>query len=146
MSVRRTRNDSDLWYCLLNPSASHIVLDEDGNETGEIIPEYESAVQMWANISPAMGQAQVEQFGSLEGYDKVLFTKDMDCPIDENTLLFIDKQPEYTSVVTHRVVDVSTVSEIVSVTYQQPANDYVVKRVAKSLNAIAIAVRKVNVS
>lgn len=36
-------------------------------------------------------------FGNLESYDKVLITDDMSCPIDENTVLFIDKEPEVDS-------------------------------------------------
>ena len=72
------------------------------------------------NVSPATGFAQTDVFGYLESYDKVLITDDMDCPIDENTVLFIDKEPQ--------VVD------------GKPMYDYTVKRVAKSLNSISYAV------
>ena len=65
-------------------------------------------------------------FGNLESYDKVLITDDMNCPIDENTVLFIDKEPQ--------------------VVKDKPLYDYTVKRVAKSLNSISIAVSKVKVS
>ena len=148
MSVRETRNDSAFWYCLMNPSVSHVVLDGNGNETGEIIPEYASAVSYFANVSPASGQAQTELFGDFESYDKVLVTRDMSCPIDENSVLFLDKQPEYVSIPTHIVVEGSALyaaSTVSIVTYDMPKNDYIVKRVAKSLNHIAIAVRKVKV-
>lgn len=77
---------------------------------------------MEANISPATGNAQSEVFGSLTGYDRVIVTDDMTCPIDEQTVLFIDKVPEA----------------------QNPVHDYVVKRVAKSLNSISIAISKVD--
>lgn len=50
---------------------------------------------MRANVSAAAGSAQVEQFGNFAGYDKVILTDDTTCPIDENTVLFIDKEPEY---------------------------------------------------
>ena len=153
MGVRRTRNDQKFWYCLLDPENEHKVLDENGNRTGEVIPQYGEAYPMWANISPATGQAQTEQFGNLDIYDKVIWTRDTDCPIDENSLLFLDKAPEYTTVTTYEIVPsvVSTVSGVsetsvlVPVSYQMPKNDYIVKRVARALNSVSIAVRKVDV-
>ena len=146
--MRRTRNDTTFWYCLLDPTIEHAVIDEYGNETGEIIPHYEEAVETFANISPASGMAQTEQFGSLDSYDKVIVTHDMTCPIDEHSVLFIEKEPEYTEIVTHEIIEGNALyadDEIVEVTYNQPKNDYIVKRVARSLNYIAIAVRKVEV-
>lgn len=123
--VRRTRNDSPFYYCLYSDKIP--IVDEYGNETGENQVVYAAPVKMYANISPASGAAQTEQFGNLENYDKVIVTRDMDCPIDENSVLFIDKEPEYS-------LD------------DDPMYDYTVRRVAKSLNSISIAVRKVNVS
>ena len=148
MNVRKTRNDTDFWYCLLDPTTEHAVIDENGNETGEIIPHYEEAQSYFANISPATGQAQTEQFGNLDNYDKVIVTRDMECPIDEHSVLFIEKEPEYTTVATHEVVEGNALyadDEIVEVVYSQPKYDYIVKRVARSLNSISIAIRKVDV-
>ena len=54
------------------------------------------------------------------------FTDDINCPIAEDTVLFVDKKPEYDG--------------------EKPMYDYIVKRVAKSLNSISIAISKVNVS
>ena len=123
--VRRTRNDSPFYYCLYTDKTP--ILDDYGNDTGEYTVTYAAPVKTYANISPASGAAQTEQFGNLENYDKVIVTRDMDCPIDENSVLFIDKEPEYS-------LD------------GDPMYDYTVRRVAKSLNSISIAVRKVNVS
>lgn len=61
------------------------------------------------------------------GYDKVLITDDTNCPIDENTLLFVDKEPEFGN-------------------DGNPLCDYRVRRVAKSLNSISYAISKVTVS
>jgi len=124
MAVRRTRNDSTFYYCLFDDTET--LYDDYGNESG-LRTIYGEPVEMYANISPATGAAQTEQFGNLENYDKVIITRDMDCPIDENSVLFIDKEPEYS-------LD------------DDPMYDYTVRRVAKSLNSISIAVRKVNVS
>lgn len=142
------RNQTEFWYCLLIPNTQEAIVDENGNETGELIPSYKKAVSMRANISPATGQNQVEQFGNLDSYDKVIVTCDMKCPIDENSVLFIDKRPEYTEVQTHEIVEGQALyedDEVVEKTYELPKYNYIVKRVAKSLNGISIAVRKVDV-
>ena len=103
------------------------IYDDQGNETGETRQVYGAPVEMRANISAAGGSAQVEQFGNLTGYDRVIVTDEMDCPIDENTILFIEKEPEFDEA-------------------GNPIYDYIVKRVAKSLNSISYAVGKVDVS
>lgn len=118
------RNKSVFWYLLYDRKEP--IVDEYGNETGEERVIYKDAVSLRANISAATGSAQVEQFGNFAGYDKVIITDDKTCPIDENTVLFIDKEPEYEG--------------------EKPLYDYIVKRVAKSPNYISYAVSKVEVS
>lgn len=119
------RNKSPFWYLLYD--GKEPVVDEDGEETGEFRVIYQPAVPAKANISAATGTAQVEQFGNFAGYDKVIVTDDVTCPMDENTVLFIDKEPEYDE-------------------DGAPLYDYVVKRVARSLNSVSYAVSKVSVS
>lgn len=119
------RNKQKFYYALY--VGSEPITDEYGNETGEPIVEYSEPVEMWANISPATGISQTEQFGNLDSYDKVVVTDDLNCPIDEHSVLFVEKEPE------HNLED--------GLMY-----DYIVKRVAKSLNSISIAIRKVDVS
>lgn len=119
------RNKRTFWYCLYDRKEP--VFDEDGNETGEEQIVYKTAQSLRANISAASGSSQVEQFGNLAGYDKVIVIDDTSCPIDENTVLFIDKEPEHDG-------------------DGKPLYDYIVKRVAKSLNSVSIAVTKVSVS
>lgn len=118
------RNKTTFWYMTYVGSAP--VLDEYGNEIGTEVT-YNPPVMLRANISPATGSSQVEQFGSLAGYDKVIVTDDVSCPIDENSVLFIDKAVEITD-------------------DGKPLYDYTVKRVARSLNSVSYAVTKVNVS
>lgn len=134
------RNKVSFYYCLYDKKIP--IIDEYGNETGESIVTYESPVEMRANVSPATGQSNTEQFGNLENYDKVIVTDDLECPIDENSVLFIDKEPEFTDALTHSPTAVTTIDREISI----PVYDYTVRRVAKSLNSISIAVRKVNVS
>lgn len=119
------RNEVPFYYALFDSKSA--VLDEYGNESGEYQITYKTPVQMYANVSAATGVAQVEQFGNFLSYDKVIVTDDLNCPIDENSVLFIDKSPEYA-------------------TDGTPLYDYVVKRVAKSLNSVSIAVSRVKVS
>ncbi len=114
------RNEQKFYYCLYGAAESK---DEYGND----VKGYGEAVAFEANISPATGTTQVEQFGTEVEYDKVIVTSDTSCPIDEQSALFIDKEPSFSS-------------------DGKPLNDYIVKRVAKSLNSISYAVSRVNVS
>lgn len=116
------RNKRTFWYCLYGQETEPV--DLDGNYTGETAIGYGDPVACKANISPATGQSNTEMFGNLTDYDRVIVSDDMTLPIDENTVLFIDKTP----------------------TNGSTGYDYTVRRVAKSLNSIAIAVRKVDVT
>lgn len=119
------RNKVPFWYLLYDRKEP--IKDEYGNESGENQVFYKPAVQQEGNVSAATGTTQVEQFGNFISYDKVIVTDNLTCPIDEDTVLFIDKEPEYAEDGT-------------------PLYDYIVKRVAKSLNSISYAVSKVTVS
>ena len=118
------RNLTPVYYCLYSERIP--LTDDSGYETGEYKVGYGEVAQLMCSVSPATGYAQAEMFGNLESYDKVLITDDMTCPIDENTVLFIDKEPEFEN--------------------GKPKYDYTVHRVAKSLNTISYAVSKVKVS
>lgn len=134
------RNKRTFYYCLF--AGKTPIVDEYGNETGESVITYGSPVEMKANVSQATGQSNTELFGNLENYDKVIVTEDVNCPIDENSVLFVDKEPEYTNVATHTVTAITTNEVTVAV----PVYDYTVRRVAKSLNSVSIAIRKVDVT
>lgn len=119
------RNLSPVYYCLYADKQPQV--DEEGYETGETQVLYKPPKKLMCSVSPATGYAQVNMFGNLDSYDKVLITDDMNCPIDENSVLFIDKKPEFNS-------------------EGVPLFDYTVRRVAKSLNSISYAISKVKVS
>lgn len=118
------RNKQLIFYCLYAGKVP--VVDADGNETGEQEITYGVPVEMYCNVSPATGTNDVEQFGNDLDYDKVIVTDDIDCPIDETSVLVVDDVPVY---------------ENGTVNY-----DYIVRRVAKSLNSVSIAISKVKVS
>lgn len=141
------RNKQSFWYCLFDQKIP--IIDEYGDETGEYIVRYGAPQKMSANISPASGYAQTEQFGNLDNYDKVIVTDWMECPIDENSVLFIEKEVEFADAITIDYTPSDTVlgdDEIVPVTVEVPVYNYTVRRVAKSVNGISIAIRKVDVS
>lgn len=117
------------------------IMDEYGNQNGETIPYYATPVAYRANYSPASGAVQAEMFGDLEQYDRVIVV-DTDCPIDEHTVLFIEKEPTFSSVTTYAYDDDN---ELVEKTYYVPDYNYIVRRVSTSLNNKAIAVRQVKV-
>ncbi len=119
------RNKVPFGYCLY--IRTEPVLDEEGKRTGEKKVIYEDVVETKANISSATGEAQEEVFGSLAEYDKVIVIDDPKFPMDENTVLFVDKAPEFTE-------------------DGQPLYDYTVKKVARSINSVSYAIKKVTVS
>ena len=122
-----TRNKSKFYY------ASYIgeieIIDENGNATGEYEISYSKPVQILGNVSAAQGEMQSRQFGESESYDKVIVLNDRNAPIDEHSILWVDTLP-------HLNEDGST----------DTPHDYVVRRVARSLNGVSIAIGKVDVS
>lgn len=131
-------------YCLFDRI---VEIQEDGEYTGDKIPIHKEAVSINGNISPAKGEAQIEQFGNNLEYEKVIVIDDMNCPIDENTVLFVDKEPEYgEEVIIGYEPSEEVGGEPTPITYKPPLFDYVVKRVAKSLSHISLAIARVDVS
>ena len=120
------RNKTKFYY------ASYIdkteILDEYGNRTGEYIISHSAPVEYFGNISPAKGEKQTQQFGESESYDKVIVLDDRNTPIDEYSLLWVDTLP-------HLNEDGST----------DTPHDYIVKKVARGLNGVSIAISKVDV-
>lgn len=119
------RNKTCLYYCLYQSKTP--ITDEDGYETGETQISYSPPTKIMANVSPATGNTSVEQFGNSLQYDKVIVLDDVSCPIDEHSVLFVDKQPAFDE-------------------YGLPLFDYIVKKVARSINSVSIAISRVEVS
>lgn len=102
--------------------------DEYGNMTGEYEISYTNPMDVCANISAARGEATTREFGDDESYDRVIVLDDPNFPIAVTSILWIDTLPEIAE-------DGST----------DTPHDYIVKKVAPSLNSVSIAVSKVNV-
>lgn len=120
------RNKRPFIYCLYDEAGTPLY-DEYGNETGEIKVGYSEPVTAYGNISPATGQSLTEMFGSLDSYDKVIVMDDVNTPINTETVLFVGKEYEENA-------------------EGMPVYNYTVRRVARSLNFVAIAIAEVKVS
>ena len=121
------RNKQKFYYALYIDTNE--LKDEYGNLTGEYEVLHGNPVEIEANISGAMGEIQVQQFGGSESYDKVFVLDNPNTPINEYSILWVDTLP-------HLNEDGTT----------DTPHDYIVKKVAKTLNSVAIAIRKVQVS
>lgn len=129
------RNKVVFYYALYSKRVS--ILDEYGNDTGEYEVQHGNPVRCSANISAARGETQTRQFGENVSYDKVIVIDDTASPIDEYSILWIDTMPELDE---NGALAVDENGELVT------PHDYIVKKVAKSLNSVSFAVSKVSVS
>ena len=96
-------------------------ITSDGFKTGEKTKVYHTAESMWANVSPRSGTADFEPFGANLDYDRVMVTADMTCPISETSVLWLGAEPS-------------------------APHNYIVRKVAKSLNSITYAIKEVTAS
>lgn len=110
------RNKQEFKYRLLTNSTVP-VLDPDGFETGEYTPVFSAPISAHASISPATGESHERAFGANIEYDRIIIAE-TDFGMDENSQLWVD-----------------------DLTAERP--DYVVKRIAKSINGVRIAIARV---
>ena len=113
-------NKQPMWYALCTGKTE--IIDEYGNHTGCFEVKYASPVYYPVNMSEARNPAQLEAFGIATDYDRTFVTTDMSCPIKEDTIIWFGADPT-----------------------TEPHN-YVVHRIANSLNSITIAIREVSVT
>lgn len=131
------RNQKTLYYQLYASNIPVHETDLDGNIvtdpissepllTGETKAGYSEPVQFRANVSAARGEANNDLFGIDLSYDKTIVTCDMDLPIDELSVLFVDRKPSYD--------DKGNLMNTA---------DYKVVKVAKSLNTALYAIKRI---
>ena len=126
------RNKSTFFYAQQNGQTE--LMDEYNNATGQYKVSYTDPVETKGNISAAQGEMQTRQFGESETYDKVIVLDDPNVPVDEYSILWVDSRPELTvkgQLVTDENGEIKT------------PHDYIVKKVARSLNSVSIAISKV---
>lgn len=121
------RNRRRFFYSLYR--GEFLLYDDYGYETGELDQVYSVPVECWANISAAKGEVSTEQFGINESYDKVI-VMDKDLGIEESSALWIDS--------------VTKSDDAYSISSKP--QDYIVVKIAKSLNFVSLAVKKVKLT
>lgn len=121
------KNMRDFYYATYKDKIE--LTDEYGNNSGEYEVIYSNPVKSKGNISSAQGEVQNRQFGDSESYDKVIALSNVDVPIDEHSILWVDTLPSLND-------DGTT----------NTPYDYIVKKVARSLNSVSIAISKVDVN
>lgn len=92
------------------------IIDDWGNSTGQYEPRFGEEQQLRISVSANRGDYSEQMFGSVLDYDRTMLISDPDCPIDENSRVIIG------------------------------GDTYVVKAVARSLNAAQYAIKRVNVN
>lgn len=112
------RNQRPFYYALYQGVEEVI---RDGMHTGEYTISYSEPILCAGNISAGNGESASELYGlSASDYDKLIVLADVNIPIDESSVLWLEHQVD-------------------------SKYDYIVKRVARSLNSVTIAVKKVDV-
>ncbi len=115
------RNQTTIYYANYISTSDVTITDEWGNtiQTGEKGAVVTTPTAISVVVSPASGIVAEEMFGGLQDYDRIIVTE-KGCPIDEHSILWIDEPTT------------------------EP-HDYIVKKVARSLNFVAYAVSRVEV-
>ena len=117
------RNKQDIYYALYVGSNDSV--DEYGDNNGEPTAVYTDPVKLedGANVSASRGTADSELFGIDLDYSRTICIEDINCPIKEDSILWIGRVPDGTT-----------------------KHNYIVKAVAISLNSTVYAIKEVNVS
>lgn len=114
-----SRNTFPVHYKLYQGQTE--IVDAWGNNTGSYVPVYGEMQTAYMSVSSNRGTAEAEMFGTLSEYDRTITTTDISCPIDEDSVLWLDDQP-----------------------LNEPHN-YIVTKRAPWKNSISFAVKRVDV-
>ena len=129
------RNKSKFFYALYKEKVPKT--DEYGNVTGEYEIIRDNPVEFFANISAAKGETSTRQFGESESYDKVIVMDNEAPTLDIYSVLWVDTVPLLDNT---GALALDESGKVIT------PYDYIVKKVAKSLNSVSIAISKVTVS
>ena len=129
------RNKVKFYYALYE--SREPIMNQYGKPSGQYKVIYGNPIEEYANISAAKGETQTRQFGENESYDKVIVMDLGTLSIDEYSILWVDTEPQLNE---DGSLAVNDKGEVIT------PHDYVVKKVAKSLNNVSIAISKVTVS
>ena len=82
------QNQSEVFYRLYVGQAQG--QDADGYYRGTPAVEYGELQSARLCVSAGQGSTGYYAFGTLEGYDRTMTTADISCPIDEQSILWLD--------------------------------------------------------
>ena len=124
--MRDLKRNQQTFYYALYTGVTEVTEPNSTVKTGERIKTYANPVAMKANVSPARGYADLKIFGKGLDYSKTICTCEMDCPITEESVLWIEKSP---------FGENNTITSY----------NYIVTQIARGLDNILYAVRKVDI-
>lgn len=134
MAYTGERNKRLIYY--RNNMGEVPLTDSQGNYTGETGMQYSKPLPLRINVSEAKSRMDrlgsttyIDPYGLELGYNKVLATSDMNCPIEEDSVLYIDRMPVIKP-------DGST----------DTPYDYILVQIKRSINNILYAVKRVDAS
>lgn len=149
------RNKSYVYYAPCTGKTITMTDDtQDALYTGENPPTYGNVVEARMVVGIATGNALLEDFGINNSYAVKLVTDDVDCPIDEESVMWIaiGKVPEYSANETYvdkaLAIKSGKIQRYDSVhdTWSEVPYTHVVTRVAKSFGYITYLLQEVDVS
>lgn len=114
------RNTFPVWYKTYLGSVE--VIDEYGNRTGTREDRYSDLSCESLSVSANKGTSEAEMFGSFKDYDRTMSTANTCCPIEEDSILWLDGQDT------------------------AGPHNYIVKKRAVWKNSISFAIKKVDVN
>ena len=142
------RNKKDVWYA--NRTDETYVTDTNGLKTGEKTQSYGTPQKLRMSISMSsgannlgsQGMVTLDPYGLTTAYTHNAVTEDMNCPIDEEALIWYERTPTVT-VTTTSIVNGQVVTEEQEVSV--PYNFRVVRK-AQSLNHLIYYLKEVDAS
>lgn len=109
------KNKRYIYYA--NFVSAEPVVDEYGNDTLEVTKTYTTPEEIKVNISAAAGEAEVELFGNFTDYSRTI-TFCNDCPVVVGSIVWFHREPP-------------------------EKHDYVVTKIADSINTYVVALKEV---
>lgn len=143
-----SRNKQDIWYA--NRTAESYVTDNNGLKTGEKTQTYGTpvkarmsmAISSGANNLGSQGMVTLDPYGITTAYTHKAMTEDLNCGMDEESLVWYRIAPTRTVTVT-KTVNGETVTEE---TEEPVPSNFKVVRKAQSLNHLIYYLKEVDVS
>lgn len=150
------RNKQDLWFA--NRVSESYVTDTNGLKTGEKEQAYATpqkirvsmSMSSGANNLGSQGMVALDPYGLTTAYTHNAVTEDMNCPLDEEALVWYERTPTVKETRTRTVeetIDGEVTTHTITEEVEVPVpHNFVVVRKAKSLNHLIYYLREVDVS